>query len=95
MRWAGGGRALEVWSETDAWLHSPGRAISYAAPDVPGYGGTDGQHFMRSFLRAIRGEEPPLVGIGDLMRVLEVIEGAYRAASSGTATGVGGAVSHA
>lgn len=93
LRWAGGGRTLEVWSEADRWLHSPGRTIGYAAPDAPGYGGTDGQYFLRSFLRAVRGEEPSLVRIEDLVRTLELIEGAYVAASGGTKASLGGEVS--
>lgn len=89
LRWAGGGDTLEVWSEADSWFHSPGRSICYAAPDAPGYGGTDGQYFLRSFLRAMRGEEPPLVEIGDLMQTLEIIEGAYVAAREGTRIRIG------
>lgn len=90
MRWMGGGRTLEVMSEADSWFHSPGRTLTYTAPDVPGYGGTDGQYFLRRFLRACRGEEEPLLDIGDLVATLEVIEAAYVSAEQGTRVLVGG-----
>ncbi len=83
-----------VWREADSWFHSPGRTIGYAAPDAPGYGGTDGQYFLRSFLRAMRGEEPPLLEIGDLMQTLEIIEGAYMAAREGSTIRIGATLAH-
>ena len=91
MRWAGGGRTLEVFSEADAWFHSPGRTITYASPDARGYGGTDGQYFLRRFLASVWGEGEPLLDIGDLMATLETIEAAYRAAGDGIRVEIGGA----
>jgi len=91
LRWPGGGDDLQVWSESDPWFQSPGRTVTYSTPAAPGYGGRDGQYFVRSFLRAMRGEEAPLLDIGDLMATLQIIQAAYLAAQEGTRVTIEGA----
>lgn len=72
--------ALELDSEDDAWASSPRRTITYDYEPTPGYGGRWGLAFMRSFLDARAGDGRVGADLGDALRVLRVLDAAYRSA---------------
>lgn len=75
---------VKVESATDAWASAPQRELKYNIAKSDAYGGVYGLRFMRAFVNAaLTGElEPPATGY-DALRVLQIIEAAYKSSQTG------------
>ena len=79
-----GSTTLHVESAHPSWASAPRREMQFEVASSPAYGGVYGEEFVRQFLRASAGEGDPPCGLRDGVRVLELLEAAYRSAEDGT-----------
>lgn len=78
-----GETTLDLERDDDAWAAAPRRTITYSYTPAPGYGGSWGLAFMKSFFAARRGDDAIPAGLSDAVTVLRVLEAIYAAAESG------------
>ena len=78
---------LMLESLAPRWRAASRRVFQFTPTPSPGYGGLAGLDFFRQFLAAQPGDPTPATEV-DALRVLEVLDAAYAAASSGAAVTV-------
>lgn len=76
--------SLRIESALDSWSSSPQREIKYNIAKSKAYGGVYGIQFMRTFVDAVLTDEvePPSTGY-DALKVLQIIEAAYKSSQTG------------
>jgi predicted dehydrogenase len=83
-------QVVRLESADGRWLGAPEREVRYTLEPSEAYQGRHGLEFVREFIQAARaGVTPPATG-EDALRVLEIIEAAYRSAETGSRAEVGG-----
>lgn len=86
--------ALE--SRASRWRAAPRQVYRFTLPDIAAYGGAHGLEFFEDFLEsAIDGKGSPLATETDALRVLEILDAAYRSAATGRIVPVDRAVPNA
>ncbi|MBT5714323.1 Gfo/Idh/MocA family oxidoreductase [Candidatus Poribacteria bacterium] len=75
---------LHVESAHPSWASAPRREMQFEVASSPAYGGVYGEEFVRQFIRASLGEGEPPSSLRDGVRVLELLDAAYRSAEDGT-----------
>ena len=79
-----GDTTLHVESAHPSWSAAPRRELNFEVASSPAYGGVYGEEFVRQFIRASLGEGDPPSSLRDGVRVLELLDAAYRSAEDGT-----------
>ena len=78
-----GDTTLHVESAEERWAPAPRRDAVFEIAQSPAYGGIYGEEFLRRFLRASEGDGAPPCGLRDGIRILRVLDAAYRSAAEG------------
>jgi len=81
------GPPLVLESLAPRWRSASRRGFQFTPTPAPGYGGLAGLDFFRQFLAAGPGDPTPADAV-DALRVLEILDAAYRSAASGCAVDV-------
>ena len=68
--------------DSDDWPATPVRDVTYEYKPAPGYGGKWGLSFFEQFLAARDGEAPVPADVDDALRVLSVLDAAYKSAET-------------
>jgi predicted dehydrogenase len=89
LYYTGGRQEAPVLLETVApgWRGAVRRSVQFTPPASPGYGGLAGLDFFRAFLAAGPGDATPTSAV-DALRVLEMLDAIYAAATNGRAMDV-------
>jgi predicted dehydrogenase len=66
-----------------AWTAPPERELRFAVEPSDAYGGAHGLEFARAFFEAVRDGTPPPATGEDALRVLRILDAAYRSAATG------------
>ncbi|WP_255171444.1 Gfo/Idh/MocA family protein [Natrononativus amylolyticus] len=86
-----GETALELDDASGDWASTPHRTITHEYEPAPGYGGSWGMAFVRTFFDACDGEAEPPVTLEDALTVLRILDAAYESAETGAWVDVDGA----
>ena len=76
-------RPVVVESTSDAWKTTPRREFKYVIAETGAYGGQYGQDFVGRFISSATGGDPPSDDGENALRVLRIIEAAYRSSETG------------
>lgn len=77
-------RPVVVESTSRAWASTPRRELKYVVAETEAYGGRYGQDFVAGFIASAMGGDPPPADGENALRVLRIIEAAYRSSETGT-----------
>ncbi|MEI8341193.1 MAG: Gfo/Idh/MocA family oxidoreductase [Verrucomicrobiota bacterium] len=69
---------LFICSDHPACSGAPRREWQYELQPTPGYSGHMGKEYVRRFMEAVRGGQPPPISGGDGVAALKVVEAIYR-----------------
>ncbi len=90
VSWEPGAPTVKMMSASPEWAVSPERTFSYNLPSVPAYGGQWGLDHMNDFIAGIRTGREPLVSGRNALRVLRILDAAYKSAETGKVCRVAG-----
>ena len=83
VRWEQSGPEIEVRSTRPEWAPALTRVIRFEPDPLGGYEGGEGILALRRFIAAFRDGAAPVVGLDDVLRVLEVVDAAHESARTG------------
>jgi len=76
--------SLHVESARPAWRSAPMWDLTLPSlPESAAYGGTSGEHFVRDFIRATRGESRVAASGRDALQVARIVSAAYESSRTG------------
>ena len=83
VRWEQSGPEMEVRSTRPEWAAPLTRVIRFEPDPLGGYEGGQGILAIRRFIASFQEGVPPVVGLEDVLRVLEVVDAAHQSARTG------------
>ena len=74
--------SLFVCGNAGEFSQASNQHVDFELPQLPGYAGVMGHHFLTDFMASIRSGKPPAITGHDGLRALEVVEAIYQSAES-------------